>query len=55
MEEEDYEYFNSLKWILNNLPIEDYMDLDFTYEFDNFGEIKTKELIPNGEKVKVSE
>lgn len=30
------------------------MDLDFTYEFDNFGEIKTKELIPNGANVKVT-
>ena len=48
MEEEDYEYFNSLKWMLSNSPIEYYMDLDFTYEFDNFGELKVKELIPNG-------
>ena len=55
MEEEDYEYFNSLKWILDNSPIEEFMELDFTYEFDNFGELKTKELIPNGEKVKVNE
>lgn len=31
------------------------MELDFTYEFDNFGEIKTKELIPNGANVQVTE
>lgn len=48
MEEEDYEYFKSLKWILENSPIQDYLELNFTYESDNFGEIQTKELLPGG-------
>lgn len=54
MEEEDYEYFKSLKWILENNPIEDYIELNFTYEFDNFGEIQTKELVPNGKDILVT-
>lgn len=37
MEEEDYEYFKSLKWIMDNSPIEDYLELNFNYSFDNFG------------------
>lgn len=48
MEEEDYEYFNSLKWIMENSPIQDYLELNFTYSFDNFGQITTKELLPGG-------
>lgn len=42
MEQEDYEYFKSLTWILENSPIEEYLELNFTYDCENFGEIQTK-------------
>lgn len=40
---------------MDNSPIEDYLELNFTYEFDNFGEIQTKELVPNGSNILVTE
>lgn len=55
MEQEDYEYFKSLTWILENSPIQDYLELTFTYDSDNFGEIQTKELIPGGANIPVVE
>jgi E3 ubiquitin-protein ligase HUWE1 len=55
MEEEDYVYYKSLKWILENSPIEAYMQLSFTYDFDHFGELKTENLVPNGDKIQVTE
>jgi E3 ubiquitin-protein ligase HUWE1 len=55
MEQEDYEYFKSLTWMLENSPIEDYLELTFTYDCDNFGEIQTKELIANGACIPVVE
>ena len=42
IEEEDYEFYKSLKWILTNSPIEDCVELYFTYDFDNFGDMQVK-------------
>jgi len=41
--------------MLENSPIEDYLELDFTYDSDNLGEIQTKELLPGGKEITVTE
>ncbi|MEQ2203271.1 E3 ubiquitin-protein ligase nedd4 [Xenoophorus captivus] len=52
MESVDSEYFNSLKWILENDP-ED-LDLSFTIDEELFGETHQHDLKPNGSEIVVT-
>ncbi|XP_018595174.1 E3 ubiquitin-protein ligase NEDD4-like isoform X2 [Scleropages formosus] len=53
MESVDSEYFNSLKWILENDPTE--LDLRFTIDEELFGQTQQHELKPGGTDVVVNE
>uniref|UniRef100_H2YRY9 HECT-type E3 ubiquitin transferase n=1 Tax=Ciona savignyi TaxID=51511 RepID=H2YRY9_CIOSA len=46
------EYYNSLKWILENDPTD--LDLCFTVDEELFGQMKVNELKPGGEDIKVN-
>ncbi|KAI1296918.1 E3 ubiquitin-protein ligase NEDD4 [Halotydeus destructor] len=52
MESVDTEYFNSLKWIMENDPLE--LDLRFCVDEDLFGQMQQRELKPGGEDVAVT-
>ncbi|XP_032415881.1 E3 ubiquitin-protein ligase NEDD4-like isoform X2 [Xiphophorus hellerii] len=52
MESVDSEYFNSLKWILDNDP-ED-LDLRFTIDEELFGETRQHDLKPDGSEIVVT-
>lgn len=52
MESVDTEYYNSLKWILENDPTE--LDLRFCVDEDQFGEMKQRDLKPGGADVHVN-
>ena len=47
------EYFRNLEWTLNN-DIEDILELTFSVEDDQFGEIVTVDLKPNGRDIPVT-
>jgi E3 ubiquitin-protein ligase HUWE1 len=53
LEDYDQEYFRTIKWILEN-PVES-LDLDFTYERENFGVKQMINLKPNGAKIPVTD
>jgi E3 ubiquitin-protein ligase NEDD4-like len=53
MESVDSEYYNSLKWILENDP--SCLDLTFCVEEELFGQVKQLELKPSGQQVSVTE
>ncbi|XP_012939741.1 E3 ubiquitin-protein ligase NEDD4 [Aplysia californica] len=53
MESVDSEYYNSLIWIQDNDPY--VLDMTFSVEEDQFGEIKEKDLKPNGRNIPVTE
>lgn len=53
MEGVDAEYFRNLEWTLNN-DIEDILELTFSVEDDQFGEIVTVDLKPNGRDIPVT-
>ena len=53
MQSVDTEYYNSLKWILENDPAD--LDLRFSVDEDLFGHIEQRELIPNGANISVTE
>ncbi|KAH9492348.1 neural precursor cell expressed, developmentally down-regulated [Bulinus truncatus] len=52
MESVDSEYYNSLIWIQDNDPSE--LEMSFSVEEDQFGEIKEKDLKPNGRNIPVT-
>uniref|UniRef100_A0A4W3HL28 HECT-type E3 ubiquitin transferase n=1 Tax=Callorhinchus milii TaxID=7868 RepID=A0A4W3HL28_CALMI len=52
MESVDGEYFNSLRWILENDPTE--LDLRFCIDEDNFGQTYQVDLKPNGSEMVVT-
>lgn len=53
MEDIDPDYFKNLCWILeNDITL---FDLTFSYEADDFGYVVTKDLIPNGHDIVVTE
>ncbi|XP_057690322.1 E3 ubiquitin-protein ligase NEDD4-like [Corythoichthys intestinalis] len=52
MESVDSEYFNSLKWILENDPTD--LDLMFTIDEELFGQTHQHELKPNGAEIVVT-
>ncbi|XP_031433583.1 E3 ubiquitin-protein ligase NEDD4-like isoform X4 [Clupea harengus] len=52
MESVDSEYYNSLKWILENDPTE--LDLRFCIDEDNFGQTYQVDLKPNGSDMLVT-
>ncbi|XP_077374688.1 E3 ubiquitin-protein ligase NEDD4-like [Festucalex cinctus] len=52
MESVDGEYFNSLKWILENDPTD--LDLMFTIDEELFGQTHQHELKPNGAEIDVT-
>ncbi|CAL1526012.1 unnamed protein product [Lymnaea stagnalis] len=52
MESVDSEYYNSLIWIQDHDPTE--LDMYFSVEEDQFGEIKEKELKQNGKNIQVT-
>ncbi|XP_040193579.1 E3 ubiquitin-protein ligase NEDD4-like isoform X11 [Rana temporaria] len=52
MESVDSEYYNSLKWILENDPTE--LDLRFCIDEDNFGQTYQVDLKPNGSEMVVT-
>ncbi|BFZ02488.1 hypothetical protein BsWGS_05528 [Bradybaena similaris] len=52
MESVDSEYYNSLIWIQENDPAD--LEMTFSVEEDQFGEIKTKDLKPNGRNIPVT-
>lgn len=53
MQSVDTEYYNSLKWILENDPVD--LDLRFSVDEDLFGHIEQRELMPNGANISVTE
>nr|XP_046205274.1 E3 ubiquitin-protein ligase NEDD4-like isoform X2 [Oncorhynchus gorbuscha] len=53
MESVDSEYFNSLKWILENDPID--LDLRFTIDEELFGQTHQHELKPGGSEIVVTD
>lgn len=53
MEDIDPDYCKNLKWILTN-PIEG-LDLTFSYEADEFGQVVVRDLKPNGRNIGVTE
>lgn len=53
MESVDSEYFNSLKWILENDPID--LDLRFTIDEELFGQTHQHELKPGGSEMVVTD
>lgn len=50
----DPEYYKSLVWMLEN-DITDIIDLTFSVETDDFGNMKTIDLLPNGREIPVTE
>jgi E3 ubiquitin-protein ligase HUWE1 len=54
MEALDPEYYRNLKWMLDN-PIEGLLDMTFTDESDEYGKVKTENLIPDGAKIAVTD
>ncbi|RWS17199.1 E3 ubiquitin-protein ligase Nedd-4-like isoform X2, partial [Dinothrombium tinctorium] len=52
MESVDTEYYNSLKWIMENDPAE--LDLRFCIDEDFFGQMQQRELKPNGANIPVT-
>ncbi|KAK3750287.1 hypothetical protein RRG08_015779 [Elysia crispata] len=52
MESVDSEYYNSLIWIQENDPAD--LEMTFSVEEDQFGEIKEKDLKPNGRNIPVT-
>lgn len=52
MESVDTEYYNSLKWILENDPTE--LDLRFCVDEDQFGQMQQRDLKPSGADIKVN-
>ncbi|XP_070218048.1 E3 ubiquitin-protein ligase NEDD4-like isoform X6 [Bos mutus] len=52
MESVDSEYYNSLKWILENDPTE--LDLMFCIDEENFGQTYQVDLKPNGSEIMVT-
>uniref|UniRef100_A0A2C9JRW3 E3 ubiquitin-protein ligase n=1 Tax=Biomphalaria glabrata TaxID=6526 RepID=A0A2C9JRW3_BIOGL len=52
MESVDSEYYNSLIWIQDNDPSE--LEMTFSVEEDQLGEIKEKDLKPNGRNIPVT-
>lgn len=54
LEAVDPEYFKSLTWILEN-DITDVIELTFSVEHDDFGEVKVIDLKPDGRNIAVTE
>jgi hypothetical protein len=55
MEDYDVEHYKSLKWLLDtDISGVDY-GFTFSYNENRFGKVETKELIPNGENIEVTE
>ncbi len=54
METLDLEYYKSLLWMLEN-DITDIITETFSVETDDYGEVKIKDLIPNGRNIPVTE
>ncbi|KAI9314613.1 hypothetical protein BX666DRAFT_2020196 [Dichotomocladium elegans] len=54
MESADPNFYNSLKWILEN-DITDNLSFTFSVDDDEFGELNTIELKPNGQQIEVTE
>jgi len=49
------EFFKNLQWILSN-PISDIgLELTFSSEYDNFGELEVVDLKPNGRNIPVTD
>jgi len=53
MEDVDPDYYKNLSWILKN-SVEG-LDLTFSYETEDFGQIVVKDLIPNGRNIPVTD
>ncbi|KAG1658414.1 E3 ubiquitin-protein ligase NEDD4 [Nymphon striatum] len=53
MESVDSEYYNSLKWILDNDPAD--LDLRFQVDEESFGKMLQRELIENGANIPVTQ
>ena len=51
----DEDYYTNLRYILQNDIDELFLGLDFTMNEDNFGELKTIELKPNGADIDVTD
>ena len=50
----DPEYYNSLVWMLEN-DITDVLDLTFSIEAEEFGEMKVIDLLPDGRNIAVTQ
>lgn len=53
-EDVDKEYYNTLKWILEN-SIEGVVDMTFSVEIDQFGRPQVYDLVPNGRNIPVTD
>lgn len=54
MEAVDPEYHKSLKWIIDN-EISDVLDLTFSAEQEEFGQVKVVDLVPDGRNKQVDD
>ncbi|CAN3370485.1 E3 ubiquitin-protein ligase Rsp5p [Diutina catenulata] len=55
MEDIDGEIFNSMTWLVNQDITDMNLGLSFSVDCDNFGAIKTHDLVPNGRELEVNE
>lgn len=55
MESEDYSFYKGLEFLMNNHIEEFGSDLTFSVEVNEFGVTETRDLIPNGRNISVTE
>jgi E3 ubiquitin-protein ligase HUWE1 len=55
MEDIDPEFFKSLLFMIQHEGIVENLDLTFTYEEDQFGQIKIEDLLKDGKNIPVTE
>jgi E3 ubiquitin-protein ligase HUWE1 len=51
----DPEYYKNLHWILSNNVLEHGLELTFSSDVDNFGEVEIVDLKPNGRNIPVTD
>jgi hypothetical protein len=55
MQDADPDVHRSLVWLLENSVDQVGDDMYFTVDYDNMGEVKSHELLPNGAEIQVRE
>lgn len=52
---QDLEYFNSLKWIMDNNIDEAFLEMTFSIDDEILGQTVTHDLKPNGQEIPVTD